>query len=74
MQLSEEHLRGGTEMHALRMRDWMAERPGMPEPEPDGADEVTRRIRSDTTANAQVDPDRTGPVRGRSHSAGMEPS
>jgi DNA-binding transcriptional ArsR family regulator len=31
-QLSEEHLRGVTEMHALRMRDWMAERPGMPEP------------------------------------------
>jgi DNA-binding transcriptional ArsR family regulator len=31
-ELSEEHLRGVTEMHALRMRDWMAERPGMPEP------------------------------------------
>ena len=31
-ELSEEHLRGVTEMHALRMRDWMAERPGMPPP------------------------------------------
>ena len=28
-ELSEQHLRGVTEMHALRMRDWMAERPGI---------------------------------------------
>lgn len=31
-QLGEQHLRGVTEMHALRMRDWLAERPGMPLP------------------------------------------
>ena len=32
-ELSEQHLlRAATQMHALRMRDWMAERPGMPEP------------------------------------------
>lgn len=31
-QLSEQHLRGVAEMHALRMRDWLSARPGMPEP------------------------------------------
>lgn len=31
-QLSEQHLRGVTQMHGLRMRDWMEERPAMPAP------------------------------------------
>ncbi|HZB48668.1 MAG TPA: helix-turn-helix domain-containing protein [Mycobacteriales bacterium] len=31
-QLSEQHLLGVTQMHGLRMRDWMEERPAMPAP------------------------------------------
>lgn len=31
-QLGEAHLRGVAEMHGLRMRDWLAEWPSMPEP------------------------------------------
>jgi DNA-binding transcriptional ArsR family regulator len=31
-QLSEQHLRGVAEVHGLRVRDWVADWPGMPEP------------------------------------------
>lgn len=74
-ELSEQHLLGVTQMHGLRMRDWMQERPAMPAPwrdlapiggailrlTPAEARELADRVAELVMSYRRDDPDVTGP-------------